>query len=442
MAQDERKPSKRQIVFNWMMDEPDFATKVDGYWGGTEEVRRVDALLAALAGTIPAQDERLRERFTVEGACGGEYAIVWDRKQQRIVLPSIRTGALLSDDAVRTVASDLNELLAEQALSAAPDWKARAERLADEVIRLRVKRPAAAPAPPAGPLTEEQVRKACKLAKVRLDWDDVRELRYFLNCTVASDALVSWTQHASHVKPVAGCHLCKNTLEGEAAVCHICGKEYGNAEELKAHNADLHQLELNQMLNLAAGKGEAASPAEQPGAPSDAELLRRATEPPEGLEFLALGPAPAPAGEEPTPEEAECLRANPELTFEEVRGIRQGLADVAVGRTKPLEQIDAELAGEEPSEALREQAHRVVKLILDLPSEYDALPVWRAEIDRVAVEFAAAVRQAKLALRKQITLLPRSVQNDELVVLLENVLELLPSDGERPAEGEREGGRT
>lgn len=44
-------PSRRQIVFNWLMGEDDFATRVDGYWGGTEEVAAVDALLAALDGT-------------------------------------------------------------------------------------------------------------------------------------------------------------------------------------------------------------------------------------------------------------------------------------------------------------------------------------------------------------------------------------------------------
>jgi hypothetical protein len=42
------KPTRRQIVFNWLMAEPDFATKPDGYWGGQEDVDRIDALLAAL----------------------------------------------------------------------------------------------------------------------------------------------------------------------------------------------------------------------------------------------------------------------------------------------------------------------------------------------------------------------------------------------------------
>src|SRR5882724_494222 len=42
------KPTRRQIVFNWLMAEPDFATKSDGYWGGQEDVDRIDALLAAL----------------------------------------------------------------------------------------------------------------------------------------------------------------------------------------------------------------------------------------------------------------------------------------------------------------------------------------------------------------------------------------------------------
>jgi hypothetical protein len=43
-----KKPSRRQIVFNWLMDEPDFATKPDGHWSGSDDVARVDALLAAL----------------------------------------------------------------------------------------------------------------------------------------------------------------------------------------------------------------------------------------------------------------------------------------------------------------------------------------------------------------------------------------------------------
>lgn len=41
------KPTKRQIVFNWLMGEEDL-TKHDGYWGGPEEVARVDKLLTAL----------------------------------------------------------------------------------------------------------------------------------------------------------------------------------------------------------------------------------------------------------------------------------------------------------------------------------------------------------------------------------------------------------
>lgn len=43
-----KNPSRRQIVFNWVMCEPDFATKSDGYWGGSEEVARIDELLSAL----------------------------------------------------------------------------------------------------------------------------------------------------------------------------------------------------------------------------------------------------------------------------------------------------------------------------------------------------------------------------------------------------------
>jgi hypothetical protein len=41
-------PSKRQIVFNWLMADPDFATKTDGYWGGQDDVDRIDALIVAL----------------------------------------------------------------------------------------------------------------------------------------------------------------------------------------------------------------------------------------------------------------------------------------------------------------------------------------------------------------------------------------------------------
>lgn len=54
-----KRPSRRQIVFNWLMDEPDFATKPDGYWSGSDDVARIDALLAALdsqsdAGSVTA----------------------------------------------------------------------------------------------------------------------------------------------------------------------------------------------------------------------------------------------------------------------------------------------------------------------------------------------------------------------------------------------------
>lgn len=44
----DKKPTRRQIAFNWLMDDPDFATKLDGYWGGAEDVANVDAFLAAL----------------------------------------------------------------------------------------------------------------------------------------------------------------------------------------------------------------------------------------------------------------------------------------------------------------------------------------------------------------------------------------------------------
>jgi hypothetical protein len=44
----ENAPSHRQIIFNWAMGEPDFATQKNGYWGDYDEVERVDALIEAL----------------------------------------------------------------------------------------------------------------------------------------------------------------------------------------------------------------------------------------------------------------------------------------------------------------------------------------------------------------------------------------------------------
>lgn len=44
------KPSLRQIVFNWLMESP--LETVSGYWGGSEEVARVDELLAAIVPEI------------------------------------------------------------------------------------------------------------------------------------------------------------------------------------------------------------------------------------------------------------------------------------------------------------------------------------------------------------------------------------------------------
>jgi len=46
-------PSRRQIVFNWIMCEDDLS-KPDGWWGGTDEVENVDKLLAALDAANPA----------------------------------------------------------------------------------------------------------------------------------------------------------------------------------------------------------------------------------------------------------------------------------------------------------------------------------------------------------------------------------------------------
>ena len=47
-------PTRRQIVFNWMMGED--MSKVDGYWGTQDEVDRIDELLAALAAPSPAPE--------------------------------------------------------------------------------------------------------------------------------------------------------------------------------------------------------------------------------------------------------------------------------------------------------------------------------------------------------------------------------------------------
>jgi hypothetical protein len=52
-------------------------------------------------------------RFVAEGACGGEYAVVWDRKRQRIVFPYLRTGVSLSDDQIRAIAEELNGLMGD-----------------------------------------------------------------------------------------------------------------------------------------------------------------------------------------------------------------------------------------------------------------------------------------------------------------------------------------
>lgn len=66
----ERRPTKRQIVFNWMMGEDDL-TK-DGWWGTSGQVESIDRLLAALAAApSPASldeavrlvDEKLREFY-------------------------------------------------------------------------------------------------------------------------------------------------------------------------------------------------------------------------------------------------------------------------------------------------------------------------------------------------------------------------------------------
>jgi hypothetical protein len=45
----ELKPSRRQIVFNWMMGED--LHKCDGWWGTSDQVEHVDELLVALSMT-------------------------------------------------------------------------------------------------------------------------------------------------------------------------------------------------------------------------------------------------------------------------------------------------------------------------------------------------------------------------------------------------------
>lgn len=72
-ASRKERPSRRQIIFNWMMGESDFATMKDGHWGGTEEVAHAEALLAALDAAAPLSatpfnilaepSEELREKY-------------------------------------------------------------------------------------------------------------------------------------------------------------------------------------------------------------------------------------------------------------------------------------------------------------------------------------------------------------------------------------------
>jgi hypothetical protein len=52
---DVRKPSARQIVFNWMMGE-DWLERPDGWWGTADGVAKVDELLAALASAAPTPE--------------------------------------------------------------------------------------------------------------------------------------------------------------------------------------------------------------------------------------------------------------------------------------------------------------------------------------------------------------------------------------------------
>ncbi len=47
-------------------------------------------------------------RYSVDGAAGGAYAVIWDRGRQVIALPNLRTGHTLSDDDMRDIAAELN----------------------------------------------------------------------------------------------------------------------------------------------------------------------------------------------------------------------------------------------------------------------------------------------------------------------------------------------
>lgn len=46
-------PTHRQIIFNWMMGDPDFASKSDGWWGAYQEVAYIDELIKALGLPVP-----------------------------------------------------------------------------------------------------------------------------------------------------------------------------------------------------------------------------------------------------------------------------------------------------------------------------------------------------------------------------------------------------
>lgn len=67
----------------------------------------------------------MEARFVAEGACGGDYAVVWDRKEKRIVFQALHTGSQISDDTIRQIAAELNTLIEQlERESASP---ARAE---------------------------------------------------------------------------------------------------------------------------------------------------------------------------------------------------------------------------------------------------------------------------------------------------------------------------
>lgn len=65
--------SRRQVVFDWLMDD-------EGYWGGSEEVEQVDALLAAL----DAHSSAIGETVWME-TWGDVRQVAWVDNQARYI---------------------------------------------------------------------------------------------------------------------------------------------------------------------------------------------------------------------------------------------------------------------------------------------------------------------------------------------------------------------